>query len=78
MCGSSHMKILKPVKSVSTTGRNKALLGLGEGGGGSLTDAGVAAAARFGTSDTSEEDLQLRVEQSHIFTSEDLGHTTNL
>lgn len=48
------------------------------GGAGSLTDAGVAAAARFGTSDTSEEDLQLRVEQSHIFASEDLGHTTNL
>lgn len=40
-----------------------------------LTDAGVSAAARLCTGDTTEEDLQLRVQQSHIFTSEDLRHT---
>lgn len=40
-----------------------------------LTNAGVSAAARLCTGDTAEEDLQLRVQQSHIFTSEDLRHT---
>lgn len=37
-----------------------------------LTDAGVPAAARFGAGHATEEDLQLRVQQCHIFTSEDL------
>lgn len=43
----------------------------------SLTDAGVPAAARFSTRHITEEDLELRVEQRHVFTSEDLRHTAH-
>ena len=40
-----------------------------------LTNAGIPAAARLSAGHTTEEDLQLRVQQRHIFTSEDLRHT---
>lgn len=40
-----------------------------------LTDAGVPAAARFSAGHTTEEDLQLGVQQGHVFTPEDLRHT---
>lgn len=39
-----------------------------------LTDAGVPAAARLGAGHAAEEDLQLRVQQRHVFPSEDLRH----
>lgn len=41
-----------------------------------LTDAGVSAAAGFGTRHTAEEDLQLGIQQSHVFPSKDLRRAT--
>lgn len=39
-----------------------------------LTDAGVAAAARFGTRHSTKEDFQLGIKQCHVLPSKDL-HT---
>lgn len=47
----------------------------GGGGGGQFTNAGVPAAARLRAGHTREEDLQLRVQQRHVFTPEDLRHS---